>query len=100
MPDFAAQYFACVCPCQRFALPIAGRAYDSGSPWLVMPSVYDSFILPAMPVYPGALCFRKACLIVEGSDRKPRRVAGGPKIRFRKAPPQEQVDELLARIRE
>ncbi len=53
--DFAAQYPACMSPCQRFAPSLQLTTHDSGPVWLARPSPYGSFIHTSTPVYPGAL---------------------------------------------
>ena len=53
--NYAAQYPARMCPCQRFACSLAtGHAHDSGPVWVAGPSPYGSFIRTSTPVYPGA----------------------------------------------
>src|SRR5688572_17421190 len=53
---FAAQYPACMCPCQRCDGSLAaGHALTRGSGWIATPFLCDSFIHNSMPVYPGAL---------------------------------------------
>jgi len=51
---FAAQYPACLYPCQRFTSSLAtSRAWSRGR-WIAIPSPCDSFIHYSAPVYPGA----------------------------------------------
>jgi hypothetical protein len=52
---YAAQYPACLYPCQCFACSLATvHAHDSGPVWVAGPSPYGSFIHISTPVYPGA----------------------------------------------
>jgi hypothetical protein len=53
--NYAAQYPARMCPCQRFTCSLAtGHAHDSGPVWVAGPSPYGSFIRTSTPDYPGA----------------------------------------------
>jgi hypothetical protein len=52
---FAAQYPACIFPCQRFSFSLRFSLHDSGPLWLASPLTCDSLIHYNLPVYPGAL---------------------------------------------
>ena len=71
---FAAQYPACMCPCQRFdAQPCGSPTHDSGSGWFATPFLCDSFIHYSTPVYPGAL--RSLLRLVRFHGRAPASIS-------------------------